>query len=127
MWFGHWISQERGQNRDPVKVLRDFGAGEFREGWEHVHEGNDLGADFSGRNGLGPSCDEGNTDAAFGEVTFVPTRRTVGVETFVGGFVAAIVAAEYEEGVAGEAQFIDEVDDPTGIAVEQGDHSGVLL
>ena len=120
--FGEGFSVEGGEDTGAIEGLLDLTAGDFEEGGEKVDLG-DHGIVFdSFGSATGEADEEGFTDTAFVEHSF-------GAAEWVGSGDAAegsVVGGEDDEGVFGEFEFVEGVEDLSDGTVHGFDHGGVF-
>ncbi len=95
-------------------------AAQVQHGGAPVHGQAGLGAGAAGGDGGGPVGDPGHADAAFGQVHLAADQGPVVGEAF-----AAVVAGEYDEGVALQAVGAQRVHDAADALVHVVDHAAV--
>lgn len=98
-----------------------------------------MGADGAGFDFTGPADDEGDTESAFVEIAFAASEFDtgfgvdVGAEETAGVLFAAeavlptVVAGEEDDGVFVEVEFFEKVENHADVAVDHGDHGGVVF
>ena len=96
------------------------GAGGGQQCRHPVHVGGDLLADAVARNARGPGDDGRDAQAAFQQFGFA-----AGEGPGVGEALAAIVAGEDHDGVAGDAVALDRLQHAADLCVHGGDHAAI--
>ena len=110
-----------------LEVGRQGDAGELAEGGEEIDGAGDAGAvDAASGDLAGPADEAERADAAFVHGAFAGAERAGAAGTGVGGIgdavvFGAVVAGEEEEGVLGELEFVEAVEQAADLGVEVGE------
>ena len=118
---------EGGHVGDTVSVLGGIDAGQFAEGGHEIPVGALMIAHAAGLNLTGPMGDERHADAAFIKVPLVPAQGAIAVKKarFVTALIVrAVVAGEQHEGVVGNLQLVEQIEQLADAAVHAGHHAG---
>lgn len=143
------VAFEDGNLADAIGLIAcgEFGSGDLAEGGEEIDSGDEGGfVELSYGGFSGPACDEGDVDAAFEESAFValatggdafgsgdaPSGSGGGVVGelklgFACGAGGSVVRGKNDEGVFGELESVEGVEDFTNTVVGVGENGGVDL